>query len=268
MEKLQIAIDHARKRRDAKLLRGAPGPKTSTDEAWAALQSFEPSIPHLRRNRLVTTRDKGAGRTAVDMLRTRLLTMLRENSWKRVMITSPTPSCGKSTVLANLALALQRQRGLRILAIDLDLHRPAMARLFGIKPTNGVGDLLRQEVPAKDHLWRIGHNLALSVSPKPDKAGSELIKSEETKALIDSLEAEYQPDITIFDVPPMFASDDTIAAARFVDCAVIVGAAEDSSVADFDTTERDLAQYTKIAGVVLNKCRFPGKQAGYDYDYY
>jgi Mrp family chromosome partitioning ATPase len=267
MEKLQVAIEHARRQREGVQPDRTEKPPTGQDDKWLALEEFQPKPRTLRRNRIQAGLDASPARTAIDMLRTRLLSQMRENGWTRVMVTSPTPGCGKSTLTANLAVALQRQSDLRIIAIDLDLRRAAMAPLLGMKPKADVKALLSGEVEAAAQMQRIGANLAISASAHPIKKPTDLLKLPTTKARLDALARDYAPDVFLIDVPPVFSNDDAIAAARFVDCAIIVGAAEQSSVADYDQAERDLAQYTNIAGIVLNKCRYPDKHSSYDYGY-
>ncbi len=277
MEKLQIAIEHARKRRESKEAKAPPKDRTADegavnlveqpDDAWAALKPFAPNARTLARNRIVVENDDGGAKTAIDILRTRLLTMMRANDWTRVMLTSPTSGCGKSTLAANLAMSLQRQEDLKILLIDLDLQQMSLGDKLGLSPEKGVADFLSGSVSATDQFHRIGENLAVSVGRSRAIVERELLKSAGAQRQIDAAEAALKPDIVLFDMPPVFATDDTIFAAGFVDCAVVIGAAEQTTIAELEEVEQDLAQYTNIAGVVLNKSRFAPKHAGYGYKY-
>lgn len=266
MERLQLAIEKARERRNNRVPATRRNHPSNVDLTWEGLEAFEPDASLLRRKRVITT-VRAKGRTAIDMLRTRLLTLMYENRWRRVMVTSPTPGCGKSTVTANLAFALQRQTELRSVVMDLDLTRASLGGLIGLKPTHDISALLSGEVTPPEQLRRVGSNLAFSVSGRGDPNRSELIKSSTALRAIEAIEADFRPDIMLFDFPPFFATDDTIAAARFVDCAIIVSEAGRSSVSEVDITERDLAQYTQIAGIVLNKCRYEERGASYGAGY-
>jgi tyrosine-protein kinase len=53
-----------------------------------------------------------------------------------LMITSAVRGEGKSTTIANLAVAFARS-GVRVVVVDLDLHSPMLHRLFGISQTPG-----------------------------------------------------------------------------------------------------------------------------------
>ncbi|MFZ7094165.1 CpsD/CapB family tyrosine-protein kinase [Primorskyibacter sp. 2E233] len=276
MEKLQIAIEHARKRRDSGAidivnsdeLSAEQGPKPQQpSDRWALLEPFEIKPRLLARNRIACVGDSGSAKNTIDMLRTRLLTMMREKGWTRVMITSPSSGCGKSTLTANLALALQRQEDLKTLVFDLDLQQAELGRKLGLIPQGGIDEFLLGEVSALAQFRRIGDNLAISAGRKKTPGSTELLKTKGAQRRIDEAEAEFSPDVVLFDVPPIFACDDTIVAAGFVDCAIIVCAAEQNTIAELEEVERDLAQYTNIAGVVLNKCRSLPKQSGYGYNY-
>lgn len=247
-------MEAARERRGA--WQGATiEPRVGNEAAWQELEAFEPAYRRLTSRRL-TARGGTRASAEIDMLRTRLLKQMRGNGWTRVMVTSPTAGCGKSTVTANLALAIQRQADVRCLVMDLDLKRAALGDVLGLRPSHGVLELLKGQVSASDQLRRVGSNLALSVSAKGASLPGDVLKSTEARRQIESVQSLLSPGVVLFDCPPFFAGDDAFAVSRFADCALIVGAAGESSVAQIEATERDLAQHVEIAGIVLNKCRF------------
>jgi len=63
----------------------------------------------------------------------------------------------------------------------------------------------------------------------------------------------------------MLVTDDMMAFAGEVDCVLLVAAAEASTIKEVDTCERELAAQTNVLGVVLNKCRYTDRGAGYGY---
>ena len=244
-----------------------PSAADAADAAWAGLMEFRPKAAHLERGRVVSLTG-GATAAPFDSLRTRLLYLMRDKGWKRIAVTSPGPGCGKSTVALNLALSLARLADLRTLLIDADMRRPAMARLLGASAQHQIADVLAGKAKAGQNLLRIGANLAVGTNRMPVAHTAELLQSPVISEALDRIEAEFQPDLMIFDLPPMQVSDDTIAAMGLVDCVLIVAAAESTTVPEIDRCERDLASRTNVAGVILNKVCHLEKTEGYGYGYY
>lgn len=64
---------------------------------------------------------------------------------KILLVTSPTPSEGKSFVSANLAVAMAKA-GLRVILIDADLRQPRIHQIFKIRKSRGMAELLKKDV--------------------------------------------------------------------------------------------------------------------------
>ena len=244
-----------------------PTAADAADAAWAGLMEFRPKAAHLERNRVVSLTG-GAAAVPFDSLRTRLLYLMRDKGWKRIAVTSPGPGCGKSTVALNLALSLARLADVRTLLIDADMRRPAMARLLGASAHHQIADVLAGKAKVGQNMLRIGANLAVGTNRMPVAHTAELLQSPGLAEALDRIEAELQPDLMLFDLPPMQISDDTMAALGLVDCVLIVAAAESTTMQEIDRCERDLAARTNVAGVILNKARYLEKSEGYGYGYY
>lgn len=61
-----------------------------------------------------------------------------------VLVTSPGPGEGKTTVATNIAIA-RAETNRRVLLLETDLRRPRLATVFGLQTANGWGDLILQE---------------------------------------------------------------------------------------------------------------------------
>ena len=277
MEKLQLALEKARRKReqhdDSPPQAGQPaksGRKVAFRETAAYWQSLtpiniEPRV--LKRNRVVSIEacEEAAG---FDLLRTKTLLQMRKNGWKRLAITSPTTGCGKTTTALNLALGLTRQADKSGILFEMDMRRPSIARMLGFRPEFGVGELLSGAIDFKSQAVRVGDNVALSINFGPEKNTSQLLMRDSTARLIDEIEQEFQPDIVIFDLPPLLVSDDTTAFLKNSDCALLIAAAEKTTVSQVDSCEREIAEHTNVLGVVLNKTRFVEEEDGYTYSHY
>lgn len=77
------------------------------------------------------------------------------------------------------------------------------------------------------------------------------------------LRSAFQPDVIIYDLPPMMMSDDAMAFLPHMDCMLLVAGAEKTSLDEVDTCERELSENTNLLGVVLNQCRYTSDSYGY-----
>lgn len=281
MEKLQLALEKARrKREETPVAEAAPAQPAAarkrddrqgfrdTAPLWHALSPLSLDARDLSRQRIFSL-EGGDKASEFDLLRTKTLLQMRKNGWKRLAITSPSPGCGKTTTAANLTLGFTRQPDKSVILFEMDLRRPTLATLFRAKPEFGVRDLLQGTVGFADQAMRVGDNVAISLNRGPTKDTSQLLQRDATARQIDAIESDYQPDILIFDLPPMLSSDDTTAFLKNVDCVLLIAGAERTTISQVDTCEREIAEHTNVLGVVLNRCRFREDESGaYSYGDY
>ncbi len=284
MERLQAALEKARAQREgrepaAKATVRSPSPASPAATAAAARPAAPAAAPgawddiplgqwdraHLAKSRVVAF-SGGVEANAVDMLRTRIVQLMRQNGWKRVAVTSPDKSAGKSTTCCNLLASLSRQTDRRTILFDLDLRRPALANILGHKGDASFSSVLSGEIPFDKQAVRFSDRAAVAMNYRPERNPSELLLSDKTASVLAQIEKTYQPDIMIFDMPPMLVTDDTLAFLKNVDCAIIVAGAESTTIDQIDICEKEIAAQTNVLGVVLNKCRY--MEQGYGYDYY
>ncbi len=278
MEKLQNAIEKARQKRAAEG-KAPPAPPPSRvampepepaappsppKSTWGTLTPLTLDARVLTRNRVVTM-TAGHAATSFDILRTKILLQMRENGWTRLAITSPQPACGKTTIACNLALGMTRQPDLRAMLFDLDLRRPGVAKALGYTPAHDISEVLEGRLDFADQAMRVGDNLSVSMARSALADPTSLLLDKITATRLDEIETAYTPDLMIFDLPPLLTGDDTRAFLKTVDCALLVLRAEDSKSSQIDTSEREIASYTNVLGMVLNGCRFPDETQGYGY---
>ncbi|OSP55761.1 hypothetical protein BV911_06340 [Pseudoruegeria sp. SK021] len=238
----------------------------STNEAWQALRSFEPNERILRANRVVSYFG-GNDAGPFDMMRTKILQQAKANNWRRIVVTSPTAQCGKTTIAANLAFSLARQAELRTLVIEVDMRRPELANTIGLTEKMAFARVLNGQDEPAQHIVSYGPNLAFGTNSSPVSNSSELLQSSAAHDRLKEIEAIYAPDIVIFDAPPMLGSDDTHGFLGFADAAILVAAAEMTTISEIDVAESEIASMTQVMGVVMNKCRLTGSSYGYNYSY-
>lgn len=231
----------------------------SPKAAWKRLTqvSLDPVV--LSRNLLVASAPCDAA-TPFDILRTRILAKMKTHGATRLAITSPTDGCGKSTFVGNLALSLARKRELRTLVFDFDFRQPSLIRKFGLEEIGPrFSALSGTRRNFESTCLRVEANLGLSLNSTKPSHPAELLGSPRARDLIDQIEADFKPDIILFDLPPLLPVDDARAALEMVDRALIVAMADKSTQAEVDQAQLITAEHGKSMGVVLNKCRFPVK---------
>lgn len=277
MERLESALAKARKAR----LRGGRGNPAGQDRAatgrvaaagpapadWSALQEIR-IPPRLAAYKRLSALGEAQYSVPYDILRSRVLRQMQKSGWRRLAVTSPNKGCGKTTLSANLALSLARQPELRVILMDFDLRRPSLASLFGHRESHSMADLLQGRIDFSEYALRYGDNLAICAGQAPVPHSAELLQSTATAATLERIEAEWRPDVVIFDTPPMQGSHDNLSFLGQADCVLMIAAAGLTSMHQIDICEQELAGLTNVLGTVLNKCRYLDDADGYSYDAY
>ncbi|WP_272011499.1 tyrosine-protein kinase family protein [Roseovarius sp. ZX-A-9] len=269
MEKLQAALDKARSSRNEQTVTEeakpvAPKPEKKANASvvarWAALAPFEVHDKNLAQHRVVT-RAASKAATPFDILRTKAILTMRQNGWKRLAITSPMPQSGKSTMACNIALGLGRQRDLRSILFDLDLRDPSLREFFKVQPPHGISEMLTGEVSFEEQALRYGDNVIVSMAQRAESDPTRILLAEETAEKLDEIQAEYEPDLMVFDLPSVLVNDDTRAFLKNADCALIVVRADTTTYSQFEKCQREVAEHTNVLGVVLNAYRHDKRAA-------
>lgn len=271
MEKLQKAIEEARKERQSRVNAGeapveepaAPAPTADISD-WSTLPTVQPNTMGLMRRRVVSFKPSPVT-TPFDVLRTKCLQQMSQNGWKRLLITSPTPECGKTTLAANLAYGIARQQQKRAIFFDLDLRKPQLSKVIGHTPQNEMADLLSGRVSFHEHAVKLSENVAMCLTKSRAPDPTSLLTGARLQEVIDKIEAEQKADVMAFDMPPLLANDDARSLLTLVDCVLLVARAERTTAKQIDICEREIAQHSNVLGVVLNQCRFAEETSGYDY---
>ena len=152
---------------------------------------------------------------AYKTLRTNLQFSLRGNGCKRFCITSCSAGEGKSITVLNLAISFA-ETGKKVLLVDADLRRPALARLLIEKPAPGLSNVLADQADLSEVVrHQVYSNLdvmfAGDVPPNP----SELLSSEKMQQMVEKLSAQY--DYILIDTPPVNVVTDCCIIANHLD---------------------------------------------------
>jgi succinoglycan biosynthesis transport protein ExoP len=185
-----------------------------------------------------------------------------------VVLTSPMPGEGKTTVATNLALVASRH-GRRVLLIDADMRRGDLSAAFQAARTPGLAEVLQGAVsfdlarrtvdvggPGAFHYLTSG---SLHSNPL------HLLETRHMRELLAAAAAEY--DLVLIDTPPLNAVVDAVVLGAMSDGVLIVARAGHTTMDALLTgMEHLLEARAPIIGVVLNDVDLE-QDASYDSEY-
>ncbi len=217
------------------------------------LRKVELRPKHLERSRIISFGMSDEKHVAFNLLRTRVRSVLRDNKWRSIAITSPRPRCGKTTVALNLAFSFARAPDTSVVLVDLDLKKPGVAKALGVEVKGSIGQFLRGESTPEDCFIEISPNLRVGLNSDRSPDSSELIQGPKMQELTEYIASAMSPDIILFDLPPMYGADDALAFLPQVDGVLLVAASRTTSVQDARDCEAQITQQGKLVGIALNK---------------
>jgi len=173
------------------------------------------------RNLGVLTNPKSQFAEAFRALRTSLLLSVAGGEPHVILLTSATPSEGKTTVSTNLACVLA-QRDVRVLLIDADLRRPTVHHRLGLNGKVGLTSVLTGSVTLEHAIQHIPEvpTLDVLVSGPVPPFPTEMLGSETMRQLLDHARGIYTH--IVVDSPPLLSVTDSVVLARDADAIVMV----------------------------------------------
>lgn len=200
-------------------------------------------------------------------IRTNLMFMSADQPANRILITSPSPQEGKTTVAVNLAIAMA-QSGSSVLLVDTDMRRPRVHKAFNVRPRKGISTLVLGESTLDESIIQtdIPNLSILTCGPAPPNP-AELMHTESFHRALDSLSERFER--VIFDSPPIAVVTDAAILSKLVDGTLLI-------VKSMKTT-RDAAKHAvsvlndieaNILGAVLNDLDLSNRKYGKHYYYY
>lgn len=234
-----------------------------------------PLVPGLSaENRLIAPSEGGSAKNntfavseALRSLRTNLQFMDVDHPPKTIVVTSPLPGDGKSTIACNLAMTLAAA-GTTVVLVDGDLRRSMVAKAMGLPGGAGLSDVLAGRAALAEVLQRtpLANNLLVLTAGSAPPNPSEVLGSERMHALLSDLTKHAT---VIIDAPPLLPVTDGAVLTHQADGALIV--------VTLGKTTRDLLDKAldtlhkargRALGIVLNKAPLRGVDASpYSYDY-
>jgi polysaccharide biosynthesis transport protein len=148
---------------------------------------------------------------------------------RTIMVTSATEQEGKSTTVANLAVALARA-GRRVVLVDLDLRKPFLDRFFDLTGRPGITDVALGHVTLDQAMWSIpipgaeggpqaGSLHVLPSGPMPPNPADLIESSVVSEVLLDLAE---RADVVLLDSAPLLPVSDGVILSNKVDGMLVV----------------------------------------------
>lgn len=200
---------------------------------------------------------------AYKTLRTNVRFFLQNKGCKCLSITSAVAGEGKSITLLNLAISVAED-GHRVLLIDADLRRPALARLMMEKAAPGLSNVLAGLAAVEEAIRpEMYPNLDVMFSGDVPPNPSELLGSDKMKEMLEAMSKKY--DYILVDTPPVNVVSDASIVTNLLD-GVLLLVRQGSSRRD--AIKRAVANLEltgiKPIGFVLNGVDLESKK-GYGY---
>jgi capsular exopolysaccharide synthesis family protein len=188
-----------------------------------------------------------------------------------LVLTSPDPGAGKTTVTSNLGMATA-EIGRRVLLVDADLRRPRLHRLFEIPNSFGLTDILRITTPLEEipvsQLVRQTKIPGLCLVPSgPTTDGlSSLLYSPRLTEFLQRVAKEF--DLVLIDAPPMLHFADARVLGRHSDGVILVlRSGQTKRDAAMLARQRFDEDGTCVLGTILNSWDLKSFRSPYAYAY-
>ncbi|MCB9478707.1 MAG: polysaccharide biosynthesis tyrosine autokinase [Deltaproteobacteria bacterium] len=178
-----------------------------------------------------------------------------------ILITSASPSEGKSTIVANLALTIANT-GKKTLIVDCDLRKPNVHNFFELSRDPGLTTIVTGEKPWKDVVLptQIENLFVIPSGPIPPNP-TELLESQAMRDLVDDFRANF--DMILIDSPPVVPVTDAAILSSYVKNTLMVVELGRSRASVVNRAIDLLGKVnTKLLGLVTNNI-----STGYRYDY-
>ena len=204
-------------------------------------------------------------------MRTNIQFMMKENE-QVILFTSSTSGEGKTFLAANLAVSFALL-GKKVVLCGLDIRKPALGRLFGVKDrTLGVTQLLVKETVTETDLRTticpsgVNDNLDLLMAGPTPPNPTELLARQNMHDIIELLKKQY--DYIILDTAPVGLVSDTLQIGRYSNVNCFVVRADYTPKANLGLINSLVAE-KKLANtcIILNGVDMSKKKYGYYYGY-
>jgi capsular exopolysaccharide synthesis family protein len=228
------------------MLNEFPSPETTPYEVVDATKGYNPLMEQIRN------------------LRTRLICP-HSGSSGALLITSPLPQEGKTSVASALALSMVRVNPGTVVLVDLDLQRPSLHRDLRLPNDFGVSDILLGKCSIDDALIETDGLMVLTAGSSAFQALDRLGSPALTE-LIATLKKRFA--LVIIDSTPVLPTAGTLLIASLCDEVLLVANTRSTPTPALHQAEQELREAgARIRGGILNQLTVRNHKSSPQYKY-
>ena len=203
-------------------------------------------------------------RESMNKLRSKVEASSDKHGYKSFMITSAYENEGKSSVAANLALALAKN-GHKVVLVDADFNKPAVFKIFDLDGSKSLNKAIEGTSSWSSQV--VSDRSGLDLLPcSQDTLKSEILtNSKKLDEIMKELREEY--DFVIVDTSPAYLLNETMAMNELVDATLFV-VRQDYATSDVinETVKRLTYVKDNVLGVVFKNVVSEGNKGTSNYN--
>lgn len=203
-------------------------------------------------------------RESINKLRSKVEASSDKHGYKSFMITSAYENEGKSSVAANLALALAKN-GRKVVLVDADFNKPAVFKIFDLDGSKSLNKAIEGTSSWRSQV--VSDRSGLDLLPcSQDSLKSEILtNSKKLDEIMKELREEY--DFVIVDTSPAYLLNETMAMNELVDATLFV-VRQDYATSDVinETVKRLTYVKDNVLGVVFKNVVSEGNKGTSNYN--
>jgi polysaccharide biosynthesis transport protein len=208
------------------------------------MQGFKPTF--------VASHPRSPAADAFRGLRTNLEFMSVGRPMKKLVISSPEPSDGKTTIAINLAIVIAQSEK-KVILVDADLRSPSIHRYLGISGSPGLSEVFLDRVKVNEALveWEGTPRFLIMPAGAIPPNSAELLGSRKMEEILEELAG--MADIVILDGPPGFIVDAIVLSAKVDGVLLVVNIGETRRGSLKAVVEQFKRVDANLVGTVLNR---------------
>jgi capsular exopolysaccharide synthesis family protein len=174
----------------------------------------------------------------------------KTSALRSLLVTSPLPQDGKSTIALNLATVLAETGKRPVVLVEADFRHPSLSRQLSVKAWPGLAECLEDRLPPMVALRRL-EPLGWYLLPagRPHGNPTDLLQNDALSEIVKELSTCF--DWVLIDSPPIIPLADAVALRRHANASLLVARA---GCTPSDDIEKAIALLggEHVVGIILN----------------